>query len=169
MRFRLRLGPFTFGCGGTRLSIWSSATGVSAPLSKTKGRTFGKIGVGPVSSYFGGSSFNPVAKQNNQAEVSSKQRNIGFDEDPAIEALGSDWQFLNKLQSYGMPWRGVQERIKGELPEGLVNRDDVAYKLVPKAMDSIFGRQNTAWKSEKRPSRSNKGFTTWILIIKTAT
>ena len=167
MRFRFRIGPFTFGRGGTRLSLWSSGSGVSIPLSKKKGRTFGKVSVGPVSGYFGGSSTNPAAKQSSQAKVEKKQHSVGSDEGAGIKAFGSDRQFLNQLRIYGVPWRGVQECLKEELPDGLFNRDDIAFKLVPKAMDAVFGQQNTAWKTEKRPSKSGKGLTTWIVIIKT--
>ena len=167
MRFRFRLGPFTFGRGGARLSIWSGGTGVSIPLSKKKGRTFGKVNVGPVSGYFGGSSANPDAAQSSRAKAAEEQQTIDSDEAGAIKAFGFDQQFHNKLRNYGAPWRGVQERLKEELPERLFNRDDIAYRIVPKAMNAVFGRQNTAWKTEKRPSKSGNGFTTWIVIIKT--
>ena len=51
MRLRLRLGPFTFGRTGTRLSLWRRGSGVSIPLSGKRG-SFGKIGVGPLSWHF---------------------------------------------------------------------------------------------------------------------
>ena len=167
MRFRFRLGSFTFGRGGTRLSLWKRGTGVSIPLSGKKGRSFGKVGVGPVSGFFGGSPTTPTAKQDRQAEVEKKQHMIGSYEGAVIKAFGSDRQFLERLLHYGVPWRGVQERLKEELPERLIDRDNIAYRLVPKVMDAVFGQQNTAWKTEKRPSKSGKGFTTWIVIIKT--
>ena len=56
MRIRFRLGPFTFGKGGTRLSIWRGGTGFSKPLFNGKGQTFGKIRLGIFSFYFGGKS-----------------------------------------------------------------------------------------------------------------
>ncbi len=164
MRFRFRIGPFTFGRGGTRLSLWSGGTGVSIPLSK-KGRTFGKINVGPVSGYYEDSSTKPTENQISHANVDKEQQSISSDEEAAIEAFGSDQQFLHKLLNYGVPWRGVQERLKEELPESLLNRDDIAYRLVPKAMDAVFGQQNTVWKTEKRPSKNGKSFTTWIVVI----
>jgi hypothetical protein len=54
MSFRFRLGPFTFGRTGTRLSLWRRRGGVSIPLSG-EGRSFGKLGFGPFSWYFSGS------------------------------------------------------------------------------------------------------------------
>jgi hypothetical protein len=166
MRLRFRLGPFTFGKSGTRLSPWKGGSGVSVPLSKKKkGGTFGKVRIGSISAYFGGVSSKPTKIQSNQAKAGKNQQNIGSDEVAAIEALGSDQQFLNKLINYGVPWRGVQERIKEELPEQLNDRNNIAYRLVPKALDAVFGEQHTAWKTEKRPSKSGEGETTWIVII----
>lgn len=153
MGFRFRIGPFTFGKGGTRLSIWKGSAGVSVPLSK-KGRTFGKVGIGPVNYHFGSSS-----------RKTTEAQNISEPKEIAIEAFASDQKFLNKIEKYGVPWRGVQERIKEELPENLSGRNDIAYMLVPIAMNAVFGEQNTAWKTERRPSKSGKGCTTWVVII----
>ena len=165
MRFRFRLGPFTFGKSGTRLSLWKVGTGVSIPLSKKKGGTFGKVKVGPVSGYFGGSSSKPSVKQNRQAKTESSTNSFSADEEAAIEAFNSDKQFINILQKYGVPWRGVQESLKEALPDNIENRDNIAYKLVPKAMDTVFGNQNTAWKTEKRSSISGNGQTTWVVTL----
>ena len=167
MSFRFRLGPFTFGRGGARLSLWSFGSGVSVPLSRKQRRSFGKVGFGPFSWYFGGASTKPPAKRNSRAKVAKKQQIIGSQEGAAIKALGSDELFLRKLQKQGVPWRGVQERLKEELPEGRVDRDDVAYRLVPEAMNAVFGQQNTAWKTVKRPSKRGRGLTTWVVIIDT--
>ena len=68
MRFRFRLGPFTFGRSGTRLSLWKGGTGVSIPLSKkNKGGTFGKVKVGPVIGFFGSTFSKSSTKQRRQA------------------------------------------------------------------------------------------------------
>lgn len=92
---------------------------------------------------------------------------LGAYEEAAIKALLSDRKFLERLRRNGAPWRGVQERLKQELPVLLSDRDEIAYGLVPKAMDGTFGPQETAWKTEKRPSKSGSGFTTWIVATKT--
>ncbi len=63
------------------------------------------------------------------------------------------------------PWREVQERLKKALPDVLSDRDKIAYGLVPKAMDALFGQQDTGWKTEKRPAKRATGYTTWIVII----
>ena len=90
---------------------------------------------------------------------------LGSHEGAAIKAFRSDRQFLENLRRYGVPWRGVQERLKEELPDLLPDRDEIAYSLVPKAMDATFGEQKTAWNTERRPSKSGSGYTTWIVII----
>jgi hypothetical protein len=51
--FRFRIGPLTFGRTGVRLSLWGRGIGVSIPLSG-KGRSFGKVRVGPIAKYFSG-------------------------------------------------------------------------------------------------------------------
>jgi len=165
MRFRFRIGPFTFGRSGTRLSIWNRGTGISVPLSKKKGRTFGKVRVGPISGYFGSPFSNSATKRNSHVKSEIMQHGNDDDEVRAIEVFGSDQYLLNKLQNNGVPWRGIQERLKDSLPEHLMNRDGIAYRLVPRAMTTIFGQQNSAWKTEKRPSKGREGETTWIVLI----
>jgi len=91
----------------------------------------------------------------------------GSYEEIAIKAFRSDQQFLEKIRRYGVPWRGVQERLKEELPDLLSDRDNIAYGLVPKAMEAVFGQQETGWKTERRPSKSGSGYTTWIVIVET--
>lgn len=54
MGFRFRIGPFTFGRTGIRLSLWRFGTGLSISLFG-KGRSFSKIGFGPLSWHFSGS------------------------------------------------------------------------------------------------------------------
>ena len=56
MRTRIRIGPFTFGKSGMRLSPWSGGTGFSIPLFNRKARSFGKVNLGIFSFYFSGKS-----------------------------------------------------------------------------------------------------------------
>jgi len=168
MSFRLGLGPFTFGPTGTRLSLWRSKVGLSIPLSR-KGRSFGKIGFGRFSWFFSESPGATPAARAGEAELANEQHMLGSYQGEVIKAFRADRQFLEKLRRYGVPWRGVQERLKGELPNRLSDRDKVAYGLVPKAMEAVFGQQEVAWKTERRPSKSGSGYTTWIVIIETGT
>ncbi len=161
MGFRFRLGPFTFGRTGTRLSLWSGAVGFSTPLSG-KGRTFGKVSIGPLS-WFGQSGENGSSAQTKVAFVGSPHA-LTSEEVAAIDAFRADQSFLGRLQQNGMPWRRVQERLKEELPRHLGTIDSVAYGLVPKAMSAVFGQQGAAWGTERRPSKGGSSLTTWIVV-----
>lgn len=156
MGFRFRLGPFTFGRAGTRLSLWLGGIGFSTPLSG-KGRSFGKVSIGPLSWYGqSGKSRSSMPVLNPHAFTS--------EEVAAIEAFRADQSFLERLKKNGMPWRGIQERLKEELPRHLGAIDRIAYRLVPKAMSAVFGQQGVAWGTEKRPSKGGSGVTTWIVV-----
>ena len=56
MRTRFRIGPFTFGKSGMRLSSWRGGTGFSIPIFNRKARPFGKVRLGMYSFYFWGRS-----------------------------------------------------------------------------------------------------------------
>jgi hypothetical protein len=157
MGFRFRLGPFTFGRSGTRLSLWGGGMGVSVPLSG-KGRAYGKVGVGPVS-------WTGTLEDGRSSKAADQQPRALTDvEAAAVEALRADQDFLRRLQRNGLPWRGVQERLKEELPHHLPDRHGIAYALVPTAMNAVIGPQGTAWTTAKRRSKIGSGTTTWIVV-----
>ncbi len=106
-----------------------------------------------------------AAAQVEPAEPDEAQDALGSYEEAAIKKLKTDKQFLDRLRKSGVPWRGVQERLKEALPDVLSDRDQIAYGLVSKAMAAMFGQQNSAWRTEKRPSRGGSGFTTWIVLM----
>lgn len=99
-----------------------------------------------------------------ESEYDEEQDVLSSYEEAAITSFRSDCAFLEKLSQNGLPWRAVQERLKQALPELLSDRDQLAYRLVPKAMDRIFGEQETGWMTERRPSKSGSGHTTWIIV-----
>lgn len=167
MSFRFRIGPFTFGKSGTRLSLWGRNGGVSIPISGKKKSTFGKIAFGPFRWFFGGSNSKQATNHNYETEINNNQLPMDYSEEEAIKSFGSDLNFIENIRNKGIPWRGVQERLKEEIPEHIIDRDEISYRLVPKAMTAVFGKQNYAWKTEKRSSKSGNGYTTWIVIIKT--
>jgi hypothetical protein len=161
MGFRFRLGPFTFGRAGTRLSLWRGGIGFSTPLFR-KGRSFGKVGIGPLSWY--GQSGESRSSMPDEKGSAANPDAFTSEEVAAIEAFRADQRFLERLQQNGMPWRGVQERLKEELPRHLGALDRIAYGLVPKAMSAVFGQQGATWSTEKRPSKGGLGLTTWIVV-----
>ena len=52
MGLRFRIGPFTFGKSGTRLSLWSGGTGFSTPIFNNKDSSYGKVKFGIFSYFF---------------------------------------------------------------------------------------------------------------------
>lgn len=58
MNIRLRLGPFTFGKSGTRLSLWRKGSGFSIPLFNRNAKSFSKVKFGIFSFYFNGKTKN---------------------------------------------------------------------------------------------------------------
>lgn len=52
MSIRFRIGPFTFGSSGTRLSIWRRGSGFSMPLSGQSSDSFGKVKFGIFNFFF---------------------------------------------------------------------------------------------------------------------
>ena len=106
MGFRFRLGPFTFGRTGIRLSLWRGGIGFSIPLSG-KGHTFGRVGIGPLR-WYGQSDKDPSTLQSEQG--AAVENAFSAHEGAAINAFRADQHFLERLQQKGMPWRGVQER-----------------------------------------------------------
>jgi hypothetical protein len=98
-------------------------------------------------------------------EPDEEQDALGTYEDAAIAKFKSNKTFLDQLRRSGKPWKGVLEELKATLPDVLSDRDRIAHGLVPKAMTAVFGKQDVAWKTEKRPSKSGSGFTTWVVVI----
>ncbi len=100
--------------------------------------------------------------QPEEDEPDEEQDALGTYEDAAIEVFKSDAKFLERVRR-GIPWKGVVERLKEELPDVMSDQDKVAYDLVPTALNAVFGKEG--WKTEKRPSKSKPGyFTTWVVV-----
>jgi hypothetical protein len=105
------------------------------------------------------------ATPHEEPEADEEQDTLATYEAATIESFKNDNEFLYRLRQYGIPWKGVQEQLKGSLPDLLSDRDKIAYHLVPKAMTAIFGEQEIGWKTEKRPAKSGSKPTTWILVL----
>lgn len=63
MRTRIRIGPFTFGKSGMRLSMWRGGTGFSLPLFNKRSRSFGKVKLGIFSFFFSSKPKKTVSKK----------------------------------------------------------------------------------------------------------
>ena len=99
------------------------------------------------------------------AGATSNQIQVEMEEEPepvdvmeginyrVINELRSDVHLMTKLESSdGAAWGSVKAFFTEHLPEYLDDRDNLAYRLVKKAMDEIFGPQYQAWESFKNPS-----------------
>ena len=76
-----------------------------------------------------------------------------------IELLESDSQTMTRIHSSdGVAWGSVKAFFFQHLPPELDDRDQLAYQLVPKAMESILGRRNERWETYKNPARSNNTY-----------
>jgi len=63
----------------------------------------------------------------------------------AVNALRTDGQMVARLRSQGIAWGSLKAFLKDHLPESMDDRDEVAYHLVPRAMEEIIGSQEEAW------------------------
>ncbi len=71
MGLRFRLGPFTFGKSGMRLSLWSGGSGFSTPIFNRNAQSYGKIKFG-IFSYF----FTKKAKNKRNKKVMIEKNRI---------------------------------------------------------------------------------------------
>lgn len=80
----------------------------------------------------------------------------------ALKAVSEDSALREKLESEkGIPWMGVQTAIIEKLPEAIADRNTMAYHLVPKVLDAMFGEGK--WESVKLPKRNSPSqTTTWL-------
>lgn len=127
MSLRFRIGPFTFGKSGTRLSLWSGGSGFSTPILNPKSQSYGKIKLG-IFSYF----FNSKPKNEKIENIENDVKRIGNTK--------SNYQNNIKkthTQAYE-PWsKETDEKLKTLFHQG---------KTV-KELSEIFGRTRGAIRS----------------------
>lgn len=85
---------------------------------------------------------------------------VGAFEQKAIEALRGD-PLLDRVQGQGAAWGTVKAFLMSELPESLEDRDNIAFNLVPKALNQLLGPQNEAWHAFRNEDRH----TTYVKAI----
>jgi len=79
----------------------------------------------------------------------------------AIEGAQEDESLIRRLRSAeGAPWRAATEALAAKLPEHIEGRQDLAYNLVARFADVVFGAGN--WESYKRDKKSGPGKTTYL-------
>ncbi len=68
----------------------------------------------------------------------------------AIEALRTDRALRERIESdSGVPWGTLKAFLGGKLPESMDDRDGIAFRLVIKAMNEIYGPQDEGWHSRR--------------------
>lgn len=67
----------------------------------------------------------------------------------AIEALKADAKIMQKIDNGGIAWGALVGFLKDHLPLTIEERErgNMAYALVPKALNQILGKQDVAWHS----------------------
>jgi DNA helicase HerA-like ATPase len=80
----------------------------------------------------------------------------------AIEALRRKEEFLEKMRR-GVPWGVVKGYIADELPKAIEEqeRGEIAYNLVPEALETIFGPENEQWYKYTASRKDGKP-TMWV-------
>lgn len=125
MSVRFRIGPFTFGKTGVRLSVWRRGSGVSVPLFNKKARSFGKVKVGGMSYYLPSKSKKGKSKQITSSEIEKIKENHPnayepwtIDEDEKLVALFREGKSVQELsQLFGRTKGAIRARINRLLLE----------------------------------------------------
>jgi len=95
----------------------------------------------------------PPPDSENDSEPEDVMANI---EEWAIEALRADAKLIARLESAeGAAWGSIRAFFLEQLPPLLDDREQLAYRLVKKAMDRIYGLQEQSWETYKNQQRNN--------------
>lgn len=98
----------------------------------------------------------PAEAEADEAEPVDVMANI---EQRAIEALTSNAEIRKKLESdEGMPWYGVQKFLMDSVLVHVEDRQQLAYSMLPKVLDAVYGTQGRSWETFKNPNTGK----TWI-------
>jgi len=74
----------------------------------------------------------------------------------AIKALRAEAKLLFKIESTdGVAWGSIKAFFLDHIPAHLDDRDNLAYRLVKKALTQIYGPQDQGWKTYRNPEKNN--------------
>jgi hypothetical protein len=129
MSFRFRLGSFTFGRTGVRLSMWRKHAGVSTPLFGESKQTFGVVRAGPLRWHF---SKKLGAKRTHQGcGAHGLPTRNGFYKCPhchTYRAQKINWIGKLKLRCAKCGYVSKLRRLK-KIKKGLIFRRTIGYRL----------------------------------------
>jgi len=105
-----------------------------------------------------------VVKEDEKAEKEEDAGDVlAAYEEKCVSALQADKEKLAKLNSSeGLAWGTLKAFFLDILPNTVEDKGNLAYHLVPKVLDEIFGPQNESWHTYKHPTRK----TTYIKLGK---
>lgn len=63
----------------------------------------------------------------------------------AIAALRANTDLLSRIRGAGVPWGELNRFMETNLPADLDDRSELAYRLVPRALNEILGSQDVGW------------------------
>ncbi|HHY66623.1 MAG TPA: ATP-binding protein, partial [Alicyclobacillus sp.] len=74
----------------------------------------------------------------------------------AFEALRSVGRLISRMKDQGVPWWEVQKVLKDALPQDMdeEERHQYAFKLVPLAMNTVFGAEGQAWGTRRENGKT---------------
>jgi hypothetical protein len=76
-------------------------------------------------------------------------------EQQAIDALRADAKLMAKIESQeGVAWGTIKAFFMDHLPAHLDDKDNVAYRLVKKALVAFYGPQDQGWERYRHPTRN---------------
>jgi hypothetical protein len=105
----------------------------------------------PVQEADGTGTLYPTGAEAEEADQVDVMANI---ERQAIEALRADTKLIAKIESIdGAAWGKIKAFFLEQLPEHLDDRETLAYRLVKKALDYLYGPQDVAWEQYRHPTR----------------
>ena len=80
-----------------------------------------------------------------------------------LESMAVNWfkesDFIGKIRSQGVAWGSIRAHFLEKLPEELDGRGQVAFNLVPKVMNQLFGEEG--WETYTPEGRN----TTWVRAV----
>jgi len=80
-------------------------------------------------------------------------------EEQAIERLRDNAMLVEGINHDGIPWGALKAFFISALPPTLDDRDSIAYSLVPKALNRMFGPQHVGWRAFKRARADGSSIT----------
>jgi uncharacterized protein len=83
----------------------------------------------------------------------------------AIAKVASDTAFIERIRTSGIPWKGVVTALENALPDVVADRNEMAFKLVPRFLTETFGDRDKGWETKKQPKKDGSGaLVVWVFV-----